>query len=641
MNNSSYIRSARAQAALELSPPLLRDTLIADKAFRQEYGFGADANLSFGESGIVFSRSALLGAIRKVLSGDAGLSVQDNDNKEWELTIEAEGDDLPALVISTEKQRLLLPVFLSLSPDASIRLRSFEQVALGINLPDQAKDHWNSILSNRPLDDEEVAEYHSDLKDTPTQVMRKIADDIKGGECSLSTLVPSSRRYYDRLVGVYDESTSIGEYAEGEAKTFISKLLEWDQYTGLLFCLSLSSHSALTGAIIAQDIKTEVLIRVFDFLEKQGDRLSQLGAIEIGLQVLPNTPELEPYIVSLVKQIRDDDVENVLHGLKLFSAIFILVDGELSRLRLMADTPPFYRRLASLSQAALIHRKLVNSGVNEEFHAWAISKSGEQFYWQSNTDMRMEPRWNPDLASASQMKADFSGRIMIKASNCSENLKDNELHSIILSNSPDSLQSLYDFPLPYFPGPLEGGVDSPNPIPEKFSEAIEEQLGMEVITPDSFIALVNSSMLYRVQSSQVELAEKALEAGNYRLEMVKNKSQLISVLSGLAKVAASCRSTNLSDKLRILVRRYRNDPQFRLSIEETLGICVTASASYEDIDKWKDFLGEWLCELAFSDFEDKEAEALYSHLHCLLHSVPELWVSCAKADAALKAYINQ
>ena len=641
MSNSSYIRTAKAQTALELSPPLLRDTLIADKAFRQEYGFRAETNLSFGESGIVFTRSELFGAIRKILSDDTELTVKDNDSQAWVLRVDSESDDLPTLTISFKKHRMLLPDFLSLSPDASIRLRSFEQAALEVNLPDQAKDHWNSIFSNRPLDDEEVAEYLSDIHDSPTQVLRKIADEIRKGESSLSTLVPSSRRYYDRLVGAYDESTSIGGYAEGEAKVFISKLVGWDQYKGLLFGLSLSSHSAITSTILTQDIDTEVLIRVFDFLEKQGDRLSQLGAIEIGLQILPDKPELESYIVSLIKKIRDDDVENVLQGIKLFSALFILVDGELSRLRLMADTPPFYRRLASLSQAALIQRELVNSGVNEEFYQWAMNNRGKQFYWQSYADMRLEPRWNPDLATAPQMKADFFGRIMIAASNCSENIKDSELHKLILGVSSDSLQSLSRFPMPYFPGPLEGGIVNPTPLPAEFSDAIEEQLKTDVITPDNFISLVNCSMIYHVQSNQVELAEKALETGNYRLEMVESKPQLLTVLFGLAKVAASCRSNVLSDKLRILVRRYRCDPQYRLSIEEALGICTVASASHEDLNNWRDSLGEWICEFAFGEFENKEAEALYSHLNCLLHSVPALWVSCAKADAALKSYIEK
>jgi hypothetical protein len=45
-----------------------------------------------------------------------------------------------------------------------------------------------------------------------------------------------------------------------------------------------------------------------------------------------------------------------------------------------------------------------------------------------------------------------------------------------------------------------------------------------------------------------------------------------------------------------------------------------------------------LTELAFSELEGDDGTVLHSHLHCLLQAVPELWVSCARADAALKAY---
>lgn len=143
---------------------------------------------------------------------------------------------------------------------------------------------WHSKFgtSERFLEDEEIAEYHKEIYDTPTHVMKKIFDEVREGKSSSFTLVPSSRKYYDKFVGAYDGSESINEYAKGGAGKFISQLLKWGQYKGILFGLSLSSHSALTSAIVAQEIDTEVLIRVFYFLEKQGDSLSQLGAIEVG-----------------------------------------------------------------------------------------------------------------------------------------------------------------------------------------------------------------------------------------------------------------------------------------------------------------------------------------------------------------------
>ncbi|MEW8051280.1 MAG: hypothetical protein AB2809_12975 [Candidatus Thiodiazotropha sp.] len=638
MSNTPYVRAAMAQAALELVPPLIRKTLLEEREFREEYGFKADAVLAFGDSGVSIQRSALFDAIREILSGVSELGVTDTEEREWKLRNEAENGDLPTLVISVSERRLVLPDFAVLSPDSAIRLRSLDEAASDVNLPASAQNTWRNVLSERPLEDDEIDQFHSDFRDTPVHVARSIRSEIETGQSSVSSLVPSSRRYFERLVGSYDGSISIRDYAAGVGRQFIGQLSTWRPYDGFLFSLFLSSHSALTAEITVGHLESEDLVRAFEFLEKQGDRISQLGAIEVGLHILPERPEIEPYIIRLVEKIRDDDVDGSARGLKLLSALFILVDGELSRTRLMSTEPPFYRRLASLSQAALIHRQLVNSGADDTFCEWAYSNRGEQYYMQSLADMRLEPRWNPDLATASQMKADFFGRIMIAAKNYEENVKNSALHGLIIGAEPDSLQSLCEFPYPYYPGPLEGAEDSPNTLPTDLSEAIEAQLTAEEVGPSSFITLVNSAMIFCVDSDQVELAAKALKLANYRLTNLENKSQLLGILNGLATVAADSRNPALADELRILLRRYRHDDRYGVSIEEAMRICLVASASRKELMDWREFAGDWLTELAFGEFEGDEGSVFHSHLRCLCHAVPELWVTCARADAALMAF---
>ena len=188
------------------------------------------------------------------------------------------------------------------------------------------------------------------------------------------------------------------------------------------------------------------------------------------------------------------------------------------------------------------------------------------------------------------------------------------------------------------PGPLEGAEDSQNTLPDDLAHIIEEQLDSDEVEAASFIALVNSAMIFRLTSGHVELAAKALRLCNYRLANLENNSQLVGILNGLATVAAVSRNPALADELRILVRRYRRDSQYEFNIDEAMRMCLVASAAREDLLEWRALAGEWLTELAFSDLEGKEGEVLHSHLLALLHSVPELWVSCAKADAALQAW---
>ena len=94
----------------------------------------------------------------------------------------------------------------------------------------------------------------------------------------------------------------------------------------------------------------------------------------------------------------------------------------------------------------------------------------------------------------------------------------------------------------------------------------------------------------------------------------------------------------LADELRILARRYRRDPQYRLLIREDIRICLVAAASRADLNDWRDYVGDWLTELAFGDLAGDDGEVLHACLQYLCHAAPELWVSCGRADAAVMAF---
>jgi len=638
MTNSPNVRSALAHAALkELVPPLIRETLIEESEFRKEYSFKTTSDISFGDSGVSVQRSILFEAVRKILSGTSTEEVTDKGGQKWELKNTSGEGKLPRLTLYRTEQSLVLPDYNTLSPDSSIRLSSLEKAASEDNLPRSVREEWHNILSERALEDEEVNAFHNEFRDTPVHRARSIRNEITNGQNS--TLVPLSRRFFQRLVGKYEGSASIRDYASGSAKTLFQELSAWRPYDGILFSLFLSSHSALTDEINVDQLSSEDLVSAFEFLDKHGDRISQLGAIEVGLRILPSKPEIESILIHLIKQIRDDDINENVNGFKLLSALFAFVDGHLSRTRLLSAEPPFYRRLAALSQAALIHRQLLNSTVDlNEIYEWVVDNSDEQFYLQSLADMRIEPSWHPGLAAASQMKADFFGRIMIAANNYKENIKDGELSMLVFGAQPGSLNSLSEFPLQYFRGPLERAEDTSNILPTSVSKTIETQIGADEVEPSSFIVLVNSAMLFHVGVDQAELAAKTLKSASYRLANIENRTQFLNILSGLATVAAVARSRMLVNELRILVRRYRRDAQYVLSIQEALRICLVAAASFSDLSEWRDFVGDWLTELAFGDLEGNDGKVLHSHLLCLCHAVPELWVSCGRADAALKAF---
>ena len=628
-----------ASAVLELAPPLICGSLLSEKSFREEYGFKTQAMLAFGERGITVPGSDLFDAVRTVLAGAGPAELTDAEGRTWSLTIDAHGGKPTNLILSSDQQRLRLPDFSVLSGDASARIRSLEESALEVNLPQSAREEWRSILEKRALEDDEVDTFHSDIRDTPVHVERNIRSEITAGEGSISSLVPDSRRYFERLVGAYDGSSSIRDYAAGAGREVFRQLAEWRHHEGFLFSLFLSSHLALTAEINTDFLAQKELEVAFNYVENHGDMLSRVGALEVGLRILPDRPEVEPFLLRLVHRIRDDDVEGKASEFELLSALFVLVDGELARTRLLSENPPFYRRLASLAQAALIHRQLVQYGIDyDHLCKRAFSSRGENFYMQTLADMRTEPRWNPDFVTAAQLQADFFGRILIAGNNFQANLGNGELRDTIFGNGEQCLIKRCEFLRPYFPGPLEGAEDSSNALPNDLAQIIEEQLNSDEVEATSFIALVNSATIFRITSGHAELAAKALRLGNYRIANLENKSQLVAILNGLATVAAVSRNQALADELRILVRRYVHDSQYGFSVEEAMRIALVAAAAWENLMEWRGFAGNWLTELAFGELVGNEGRVFHSHLSALLHSVPELWVSCSRAEAALRAW---
>ena len=647
--NSPYVKSTFAQTALDLTPPLIRDTLLGDRDFRKEYGIEVNSIISFPAFDISFHLSSLYNAVRRVLSGASEKKVINTKGQKWRLKNICKEGELPNLSLSRGEKRFPLSNLAALSPDRDTRLRFLDEAISDVNLPRNASDQWRNILSERALKDDEVDACLSEFRDTPVKKMRSISTDLRTAQISPSFLVPPSRRYFERLVGEYDESTSIRDYATSVGRTLFTQLSAWRPYDGFLFSLLLSSHASLTDEINVDQLISEDLVRAYDFLEKHGDRISQLGAIEVGLRVLPSRPEIEQPLIRLIEQIRDDDVDGQASGFELLSALFCLVDGELSRTRLLSSEPPFYRRLAALSQATLIHRQAMSLSVDidqfskwiDQLSEWAFSNRGEYYYIQSLSDMRLEPRWDPEFIATSPMKANFFGRILIAAKKYEQNITGSQIYDLVLTDKAGSLSPFGYILATWLPGPLEGAEYTQNTLPPKISEVIETQLSVQEVGPSSFHALVNFASLYPISTDHAELAAKALREADYHLHNIKDKSQIDVILDGLAKVAAVSRSSTLADELRILVRRYRHNTEYALSIEEVIRICLVAAASRSDLNEWIEYVGDWLTELAFGDLKDDEVPVFYVQLTWLCHVVPELWVSCGRANAALSALINK
>lgn len=633
--------SAFALAALRLFPLSIRNSLLLDRDFRNSHGIKRDVQITFHNGGVSFRRSDLFRSIRAAFAPSGTKQIiKDMNGKEWQMTI-VKTDNMLDFNLTDGKRKINLPDFSALSPALSERLAGLERTSDRVNLPKIAVDRWKEILSLRVLDDDELDEFQADLKETPELVAAVAGIELGRGTSQLSSLVPRSAQYYVRLAGDCEGSSNITDYASLNATAHINGLMSRRPYDGFLFALLLSSHSLISPVIKTEVLKEEDLVRAYTWLQESGDRISQIGAIEIGLSILDKQPKIEPFIKNIIEQIRDDNVDDADGRLKLASSLIVLVDGELSRTKILGGKPPFWRRLASIAQASLLERVVVSSQVdNSAFAEWAFNSRLQQFYLQTMSDLRREPRWYPDYIFPHQLKAEFIGRIINAAQLHDSKIQSSVLRDLLLGEGPESLRSLIKFPLAYLPGPLEGGIESQIVPPADLVKEIEMRLSSDIIEPKSFAALVNPALIFRLDSYHAQLAAKALRSVKHQLKKADDKEELFSVLRGLATVAAVTRSSELADEIRILIRRCRYELGHLLSAEDAMWIVLVAAASHADLMKWCEFVGQCLLEIAFQSIKHDEAERLHSHIEQLCHIEPQLWCTCGRAEAALNSLIN-
>ncbi len=635
MSSAEETRTTMALLALESIPPTLRETLARDVRLRDNYGIQIDTILNVGDSDFRAPVSAIVAGVSAALGGTPRTTLRDTDGNDW--SIEAETDsDQPTLVFAQGDCRVAMHGWLTLSPDRNTRLRCLQALATDAGLPPAACSSWRRLLEERSLRGEEVHDFLRDLHNTAHVQEQFLANSVRGPGLDSRLAAPPSRTYFERLVGSRGESASVQCHAAVGARARLAELAAWRPYEGFLQSLYMASHPDLSAQIRVDGMGRDELVQAFEFILRNGDRLSQLGAIEVGCRLSVDRPELNPALNKLVDLMRTDDTTAESSGFRAYSLLYVLVSSELSARSQLAGDPPFYRRLAALAQAAVIQRQMVAAGIALKDSAFE-SVVGEYFL-RALVDLRLEPRRHPTLALAERLRAHFLWRIVRAADRYQSETEAGLIRELRHVMGPEQIRQAGDEFVLYAPGPLKVSEED-RALPEEFARAIQVQLATEkAATPADFSALRTSTTSFRICTAQADIAADALTRSDYRLTHVTSGSELLDTLASLASVAAIARSEQLADALLIVLRRYRWDTEFPITLPEAVQILMVAAASRAELSDWTVFVGDCLTQLAFGDLAEGEGETLHGYVRRFCEMVPALWKTCGRADAALMAY---
>ncbi|WP_128669108.1 hypothetical protein [Pseudomonas aeruginosa] len=627
-------RRARIGCVLMLFPPLMRDSIVNDESFAQYAYFLSAEKITLPQVGVDFQREIFYSAVRNALTlPDSAPILMDEAGEDWLVSIEEEEGQRFTL-LKSKTGAIRLPDFWALSPDSNVRIQGFDREAREVNFLGKCAQEWWALLECGPLDDMQFDLLRIALEATPVRVARDIRSSIDYGSSSIDALVPNSRHYFERLVGRAQADDSLSSYANGSARLHIEQLLNWDHVAGLRQALLLSCHSLIATNIDLLSLPADAIEDTYDWVLKNGDLISKLGAVELGLRHLDILPQLEPYVEAMVRQFILDDPADQAGRFSLLSALAVMVIGEVARSRVLDGACPFWIRLAAIAHASLIEREIISSSVlTEEIASWCVQARGYIFYWKSLLELRIEPRWQPDFISSAQIKFEFLGRISSACAANLEKIRTESLRQLLLGEG--GMRDLLEFPFPYLPGPLEGDHVPDSDMPPEIFSALQGALELKSIHTNSFAALVNSALVFRIGSAHAELAANALRKVKYQLRKADGGDNILALIDGLAKVAAVTRSKELGDEVRVLSRVTRRRKDACLSADSEMRIAMIAAASRGDLVEWADFFGAWITEIAFEVRSVDEAGVLLSHLRKVRMLQPELAVTCSKAEAAL------
>ena len=628
-----------AVGLLGLFSPLLRYSALEDKAFRDQLGLSVDATITLDQIGVTFQRSALFGAVRALFAGHAGsLEIHYRQGRLSTISIDAaEG----RIFIQHDGQKAFITQFGCLHADSAKRLTWLDQEASAYQVNDSHIDQWRAILATRVADDEEVDQVFAEFQLTPVFVARALRKVLRKGTVKASDLVPIDPRYYDRLIGESSNGPGLSEHFDASVAPRIRALVAPGTIRGLKEALLYSSHPWGAKAISLNSLPRQELLDFYQWLEFNGDRLSQLGGIECGLAHLSSIPELEPAIARLVKLIVADRPEDQDGRLNLVCSLISLVDGELARTGIFRRRVPFWRRLAAIAHAAVLERTIMEAQIPvAEIAAWARQNGWHLYCMQTFVDMRTEPRWIPDFLLPEQLYAEFIGRITGAAQPNLPEIKSTELRELLEGSGPESVRSKLQLPFAFLPGPLEGGVEATTQIPPDIEEMLRADLQKPELSAKSFIGLVNCAFIFRIAPSLTGLAADALRRAKHQLRRIETQDEAFALLSGLATAASVTRSADLAQELRILMRVVRRRPGVEISQDNALRILLVAAAASADLAAWCKYVGECITELAFEEMTKVEAQRLLLYTRLLVQFEPQLCATTARADAAMSALVG-
>ncbi|MGY3436446.1 MULTISPECIES: hypothetical protein [unclassified Marinovum] len=626
------------ERAIEAIPPLIRHEILLDEDFRQKWGASTLTTVRLGTDGPPFESGKLYYALRSVLdgSGDA-VDLVDENGVIWKVIVEKNVDQILDFKICSGEELFRLEDHSPLACEKVIRIAWLDRIEKELMPPSSWVADRRLELAASPLSDAAFVALVDDVEVMPSKVDNDLRISLKNRRAEFHNFVPNDVRYYTRLVGQIGGEVTASDFVNAVAGPHVEQLLARYGASGLHRALLVCGHPTICARIPVTSLATGEVRELYEWLAVSGDPVSRVAGVEIWLANIAEYPELEAPVIQIIKAVLSEDDEDS-SPYSALSAVFLSSMGAIARGRVFAEAPPFFRRQAALSHASLVVRAMLDVGSDMSGIKKWLDKTGhpQNAFLQGLIDLRQEPRWLPEYASAQQLRAEMIGRLRMAVESHKDAIASDELRALVIGTD-SLLGQTMQWPWSILPGPLEGVSETIQQMPEDFLADARKAFASNELNTSEFLKVVNIAYITGDVEEVASLAANTLERLDFLVNTDGEDPTSFQVLAALSAVAAVARKQDLARNVRVLTRVKRRLGQFRDDPENEVHIALIAAASFEDLETWANFVGEWVNEICFSLDTNDNAGNLLNMLGRLKKLEPTLSRHFSTAEAALSA----
>lgn len=563
-----------------------------------------------------------------VFDGAASQSIVDSLGTVWQLSAHEDGT---AWAKQSEGAGNFQIVHAQLfAQDASVRGKYLVDLSQSLGLQSDQLKHWIGLADASRINIWQLSVFEDDLADTPTMMANKIRALFSGGISQPEELSPLSLRYYERLVGRHETGFTLERYCD-DTKDFAFGVTQQQR---LEFGLLRSIHSKASPCSAVIEMNSATLSEFVSNTLKGLDLWSLTGLVESIVQRQDAFTDLSETTISIIEHV----IEIFQGGIERFQltcSLAMRVDSALNVSGVFGDKPPYWRRLASFSHAALIERIVLDLRMPlENITEWA---SGASALFQACTlvDIAVEPRWHGSMLSAQQIRQEVLGRILNALWPHREALEAGKLAGRVFGESEESLELLREISYSVLPGPLEGAETAALQLPEDIVAQSTKYLD-DVSRPliDRVGTVAHVASMGSVPHSVIEGLTKATRDLDITADQDTSPNAFHRVLINLSLAAAGSRDKPLASAVHQLLR---NRPSLPLPIRLHVGL--TACACESDNNKWSLSVEEWIRWLATEQLSKDESSHILFVLSAMCDSNPVLRRKLGTPMAKLRASV--